>query len=147
MELIEYVKNEFKQGPELFRDEIHITNKKGVTITRNTERLRRMSLGLVSCNDATEWYNLCRQVCEPGTIIKEYTEDWKTLFDDYSILVRNQLTLQLLQERREKSAKTLLDILSRRDKQHWAEDKGTKTTTATINKESNDIVVKFEVAE
>lgn len=126
MELIEYVKDEFKNGPELFRDEIEIV-KKGTTIRRNTERLRRMSLGLVSCNSAEEWYNLCRQVCAPGTIIKDYTDDWKILFDDYSILVRNQLTLQLLQERREKSAKTLLDILSRRDKSHWAEDKGTKS--------------------
>lgn len=141
MKLLDYVKDEFKNGPELFRNEIEIV-RKGTTIKRNTERLRKMSLGLVSCNDSNEWYSLCRQVCPAGTIIEEYTDDWKPLFDDLVILVQNQLTLQLLQERREKSAKTLLDILARRDKQHWGEDKGTKT--AEIKKGDETITFKFE---
>lgn len=142
MTLIEYVKEQFKFGPELFRDQIMQTNDKGITITRNTERLRKMSLGLVSCNTPEEWYSICRLVCVPGTIIEPYTDEWKSLFDDYTLLARNNLTLQLLQERREKSARTLLDILARRDKQHWAEDK--KTLEVSAGKEEKTITFKFE---
>lgn len=123
MKLIDYVKDQFKDGPELFVDEKIITNNKGVTITRNTERLRKMSIGLVSCNNSKEWYNLCRQVCEPGTVIEDYTDEWNQLYDDYLVLVRNTLTMRLIQERRDKGAKTLLDILTRRDREHWAEQK------------------------
>lgn len=141
MKLLEYVKDQFKNGPELFRDEIIIA-KDNAIVKRNTQRLRQMSLGLISCNCPNEWYNLCRQICESGTIIEEYNDEWVKLFDDYTILVRNQLTLQLLQERREKSAKTLLDILSRRDKDHWAEDKATKT--AEIKKGDETIKFIFE---
>lgn len=142
MTLLEYVKNEFKHGPELFRDQIIQTNDKGVSITRNTERLRKMSLGIVSCNNAEEWYNLVRQVCVPGTIIEPYNEEWNKLYEDYTLLVRNSLTLQLLQERRERSAKTLLDILARRDKSHWSEDK--KSLEVSTGNETKTITFKFE---
>lgn len=141
MKLLDYVKDQFKNGPELFRDEITIA-KDNAIVKRNTQRLRRMSLGLISCNNSNEWYNLCRQVCEPGTIIEDFTDEWTYLFNDYTILVRNQLTLQLLQERREKSAKTLLDILSRRDKEHWADEKTTKS--AEIKKGEETIKFIFE---
>ena len=142
MNLLEWTKDQFKNGPELFRDQIIITNDKGATITRNTERLRKMSLGLISCNTSEEWYNICRLVCEPGTIIESYTDDWKKLYEDYNLLVRNNLTLQLLQERREKSAKTLLEILERRDKSHWGADSKSIEVSSKNNNE-NVITVKF----
>ena len=48
MKLYEYVKDLFKDGPELWQDEKYITNSKGIQIKRDTKRLRDMSLGLVS---------------------------------------------------------------------------------------------------
>ena len=117
-----------------------------MTIKRDVTRLRDMSLGLVSSSNAEEWYRICRLSCPAGTIIEHYDDTWVELFNDNVALVRNELTKMLLRERANKSAKTLFDILERRDKFHWAKD-DTKTATATINKETNDIVVKFEVKE
>lgn len=146
MKLIDYVKDAFKDGPELWSDEKYITNAKGVTIKRDVKRLRDMSLGLVSSSNAEEWYRICRLSCPAGTIIEPCDDMWVELFNDNVALVRNELTKMLLRERANKSAKTLFDILERRDRVHWAKDE-TKTATATINKETNDIVVKFEVKE
>ena len=69
---------------------------------------------------------------------------WKPLFEDAVAIVRNELVKTLIKERANKSAKTLLDILSKRDKAHWDNSKSS-TATVDLNKETNDIRVKFEV--
>lgn len=123
MTLYEWVKDLFKDGVELFSDEIFITNDKGVTIKRNTKLLRELSLGIISSNDSKEWYRICRLNCPIGTIIEDYNEfEWTNLYDDITALVRNRLTKELLKERGSKAAQTLLNILSKRDKGHWGEE-------------------------
>lgn len=143
MTLYEWTKDALKNGPELFRTEVVQTNDKGVIIKRDTTRLREISLGVISSNSAEEWYRICRLNCPVGTTIEDYTEDWIELYTDTLALVRNSLTKSLLQERSSKSAATLLSILERRDKEHW--QKESKATTVDINKDTNDIRVKFEV--
>lgn len=141
--LYEWVKKEIEQGPELLNDEIVITNKKGVAIKRDTKRLREISLGVISSNNAREFYNICRLSCIPGTVIEEYDETkWVELYNDMTAMVRNKLTRMLLDERFNKSAKVLMDILSKRDKDHWAEDKTTKS--AEIKKGDETIKFVFE---
>jgi hypothetical protein len=145
MTLLEWTKDTLKDGVELFNTERMYTNDKGVMIRRDCTRLRDISLGLVSCDDSTEWYRLVRQCCPAGTIIEEYNEEqWKPLFEDAVAIVRNELVKTLIKERANKSAKTLLDILSKRDKAHWDNSKSS-TATVDLNKETNDIRVKFEV--
>jgi len=143
MTLLEWTKDALKNGPELFRTEVVQTNDKGVIIKRDTTRLREISLGVISSNTPEEWYRICRLNCPVGTTIEDYTEDWIELYTDTLALVRNSLTKSLLQERSSKSAQTLLSILERRDREHW--QKESKATTVDINKETNDIRVKFEV--
>lgn len=144
MTLLEYVKDQFKDGVELFRDEITIT-KNNTTIKRNTARLKKMSLGLISCSDAKEWYDICRLNCEVGTVIEPYKEElWEPIYDDMVLLVRLALTEGLIRERMGASSKTLLNILSRRDKERWSENKGT-TVDIQKNKDSDNISVHFEV--
>lgn len=143
MKLFDWVKDSLKNGPELFRTEVVTTNDKGVIIKRDTTRLREISLGIISSNNAEEWYRICRLYCPVGTTIEDYTDDWCDLYNDALALVRNSLTKSLLQERASKSAQTLLSILERRDKEHW--QKEAKSTTVDINKETNDIKVRFEV--
>lgn len=143
MNLYDYVKNEIKNGPELLNDEVFITSSKGATVRRDVKRLREISLGCVSSNNAKEWYSICRLSCPPGTVIEEYDETkWMQLFEDMTLLCRNKLTRLLLDERANKSAKTLMDILSKRDKEHWAEEKTTKT--AEIQKGDETIKFVFE---
>ena len=139
MKLVEYVKDIFENGPELFSDEKIIT-KNGSTLKRNTKRLRECSLGLVSCSTPEEWYRICRLNCEPGTIIEEYDEKvWTELYQDNLALVRNELTKTLLKEREKKSATTLLNILSKRDSEHWAD----KPKTQTAEVKTGDETIKF----
>lgn len=142
MKLLEFVKKQFEHGPELFVDEKVHVNDKGVSVMRNCKRLREMSLGLISSNNADEWYRICRLNCEPGTIIEEYNEeDWTELYNDMLSLVRNELTKCLLKEREKKSAKTLLDILSKRDKDHWDNQ---KQQSFELKKGDETISFRFE---
>ena len=144
MTLYEWVKDLFKDGVELFSDEIFITNDKGITIKRNTKMLRELSLGIISSNDSKEWYRICRLNSPVGTIIEDYNEfEWSELYDDITALVRNRLTKELLKERGSKAAQTLLNILSKRDKVHWGED----TKQTSIKAESNGINLEFVIKE
>ena len=121
MTLIEWTKNLFKDGIELFEDVKQI-DKNGVKINRDCKRLKACSIGLISTNSAQEWYTICRLNCEPGTVIEEFTEEWNQLYSDNLALVKLKLTQSLLEERFNKSAKTLLDILERRSKDEWGKD-------------------------
>lgn len=121
--LFDYVKTTFENGVELFLDKQVYTNDKGITLTRDTRRLREMSLGLISSNNATEWHNICRLNCVPGTIIEPYEDKWDALYQDMLILARNALLRALLSERDKSSAKTLLTILERRDTAKWSQNK------------------------
>ena len=137
MTLLDYVKDTFKDGPELWQDEKYITNAQGVTIKRDVKRLREMSLGLLSSSSAEEWYRICRLNCPPGTIIEDYIDEWIELFNDQLSLARNELTKMLLKERANKSAKTLFDILERRDRTHWAKE---ESKTAEIKKSDGETI-------
>lgn len=137
MTLVEYITKLYKNGPELWDDvkTVHDPNTKA-TIKRDVARLRKCSLAIVSCDTAEEWYRICRRECPVGTIIDEFDKDadqWNELFNDVTVLVRAELTSSLLLERNYKSAKTLLDVLERRDKSHWGKD------SKTIAAESTDV--------
>lgn len=143
MTLLEWVKDLFKSGVELFNDEIIFTNDNGIIVKRNTKLLRELSLGIISSNDSKEWYRICRLNCPVGTIIEDYNElEWSELYDDITALVRNRLTKELLKERGSKAAQTLLNILSKRDKGHWGEEQKSTQVKATTD---NGINLEFTV--
>lgn len=125
MNIKDFVENELKNGyVELFSDQKIIIGKKGATITRNTTKLRQISLGAISSNDAKEWYLVCRLNAPVGTILEDYDETyWENKYNEVVSLCRLELTKALLQERNMKSAKVLLDILTKRDKEHWGDNK------------------------
>ena len=143
MTLYEWVKDLFKDGVELFNDEVFITNDKGITIKRNTKLLRELSLGIISSNDSKEWYRICRLNSPVGTIIEDYNEfEWSELYDDITALVRNRLTKELLKERGSKAAQTLLNILSKRDKVHWGEE---QKQLKVEQKEDKSLNITFDI--
>lgn len=122
MNIKDFVDNETKNGIELFSDQKIVIGKKGATITRNTEKLRQISLGAISSNDSKEWYLVCRLNAPVGTILEDYDETyWENKYNEVVSLCRLELTKALLQERNMKSAKVLLDILTKRDKEHWGD--------------------------
>lgn len=121
MTLLEYVKNELKNGTELFHDEKVIT-KNNVALTRDTRILRQMCLGAISTDNSHEFYLVCRLHCPVGTVIEDYDETkWAPVYDEYVAMCRVELTKALMDERNAKSAAILLKILEKRDRNHWGD--------------------------
>lgn len=143
--LITWVKDIFKNKEvELFSDEkIIIVN--GMTIHRDVKILHELSVAIVAANNAEEWYRCCKLYCPVGTIIEEYNEsEWNELFEDVSSLVRNSLIKTLLNERFSKSAKTLLDLMERRDKAHFANE-DQKISAKVTSGEQQNLSLEFTV--
>lgn len=106
----------------LFSDQVEIKNAKGIVITRDVKKERELAIGLINANNAKELYDIARQVCPVGTIIEEYDEDfWTKLYSDKSKVINVHLTKALIDERLMKSAKYLLEVLSKRSK-NWKDD-------------------------
>lgn len=145
MTLLEWVKDVFKNNEvELFEDEKTII-KNGMTISRNVKNVHDLSLGIVTANDASEWYRCCRLHCPVGTIIEDFDPVvWNELFDDVSTLVRNALVKTLLKERFAKSAKTLLDLMERRDKAHFAKE-DQKISAKVSSGDKQNVSLEFTV--
>ena len=142
MTLLEWTKDTLKDGVELFRDEIVISGKG--QLTRNVQKLRAISLGVISSDCAEEWYKICRLTCPVGTIIVDFKDDreaWEELYSDTLALVRNELTKSLLNERFSKSSKVLIEVLARRDKSHWSDD----IRDTVVKAEGNGISLEFQV--
>lgn len=142
MNLLEWITEEFKEGVELFND-IKTITKNGATLTRDVSRLHKCSVGLISAQDAKDWYHICRLNCPVGTVIVPYTDDWESIYNDNLLLVKLELTKALLDERFNKSAKTLIDILERRSKDEWGKDP--KQVKVEQNKETNNLTVTFDI--
>lgn len=145
MTLLEWVKDVFKNNEvELFEDEKTII-KNGMTISRNVKNVHDLSLGIVTANDASEWYRCCRLHCPVGTIIEDFDPVvWNELFYDVSSLVRNALVKTLLKERFAKSAKTLLDLMERRDKAHFAKE-DQKISAKVSSGDKQNVSLEFTV--
>lgn len=148
MTLLEWTKDLLKGGVELFADEKEIQSKNGAVLNRDCRKLREVSLGVISTSNAEEWYRICRLNCPVGTVIEPYIPSvWEDLYNDTTALVRNALTKSLVDERSAKSASTLLSILSRRDKEHWAEDKGKSFTAEAKDTDGKSINLTFSVKD
>lgn len=148
MTLVDYISKLFQKGPELWEDvkTVHDPNTKA-TVKRDVARLRKCSLGIVACDTAEEWYRICRRECPVGTVIDDFDKDsdhWNELFNDVTVLVRAELTRSLLLERNYKSAKTLLDVLERRDKSHWGKESKTIAAESTDNETGKSIKITLK---
>lgn len=141
MTLLDWVKDLFKRGVELFRDEeMYVDKNSKATVTRDLTKVKACSLGIISCDDAQDWYMICRREAPVGTIIEEYDASaWEPLFNELTVLVRSSLTNALVSQRNSKGAKILLEVLERRDHKRWAKDQ--KSIEVTAGKEDNKIQV------
>lgn len=97
-----------------------------------------LTTGIISTSNKEEFGKLVFAYLPAGTVIEPIDQDW---YDTKVLQVRNMLTKKLLTDPK---AKIYLDILARRDRDHWMEDKG-KTTT--VNASSNGINLEFTVVD
>lgn len=90
-----------------------------------------LTIGLISTSSKAEFKELCFNYVPVGTIIDEIDDDW---YKRKVLLVRNILTEKLLTDKR---AKHYLDILERRDKEHWQDT--SKSKEVKVESKSQDI--------
>lgn len=90
-----------------------------------------LTIGLISTSNKEEFKDLCFNYLPVGTIIDEIDDDW---YKRKVLLVRNILTEKLLTDKR---AKHYLDILERRDKEHWQDT--SKSKEVKVESKSQDI--------
>lgn len=90
-----------------------------------------LTIGLISTSNKGEFKELCFNYLPVGTIIDEIDDDW---YKRKVLLVRNILTEKLLTDKR---AKHYLDILERRDKEHWQDT--SKSKEVKVESKSQDI--------
>ena len=95
-----------------------------------------LTIGLISTSNKDEFKDLCFNYLPVGTIIDEIDDDW---YRRKVLLVRNVLTEKLLTDKR---AKHFLDILERRDKEHWQDT--SKAKELKVESKSQDIKIVIQ---
>ena len=90
-----------------------------------------LTIGIISTNNKEEFAKLAFHYAPAGTIIEPLDDDW---YETRVLLVRNLLTEKLLKDQR---ARHYLEILSRRDKDHWQDT--SKQKEVKVESKSQDI--------
>lgn len=125
MTLQDFLNNNFKH---ITLDPVINTGSSILTVPKLNVDL---TIGLISTNNAEEFAKLAFHYAPVGTIIEPLDDDW---YETHILLVRNLLTEKLLKDSR---AKHYLDILQRRDKEHWQDD--SKNKQVQVQSKSQDI--------
>lgn len=109
---------------------IHGKNNSNIKVPEHNVDL---TIGLISTSSKQEFAKLAFNFVPVGTIIDTIDDEW---YESKVLLVRNMLTKALLTDKR---ARHYLDILERRDAQHWADQnkKSLKVENSTDNKSLN----------
>lgn len=104
--------------------------------TLNVPRLNvDLTIGLISTNNIEEFTKLATHYAPLGTIIEPLNETW---YETKVLLVRNMLTEKLLKDQR---ARHYLDILERRDREHWDSNKQQKQVKVESKKQDLNITI------
>ena len=130
MYLSEFLKDNFKRIQ--FFDSVEINN--GVTI-KNTLN-RNLTLGLLSTNNKDEFRDLAFHYAPVGCI-KDDIED--SYYNDKLLLLRNELTKLLFDEKNRSIAEKYIKILEKRDKEHWFTD----NKATIVQAETKDTVLNI----
>ena len=103
----------------------------GTTILSIPRHNVDLTIGLISTNNKEEFAKLAFNYVPAGTIIEPLEDDW---YESKVLMVRNLLTEKLLKDQR---ARHYLDILARRDKEHWQDD--SKNKQLKVESKSQDL--------
>lgn len=79
-----------------------------------------LTYGLLSTEDKKEFQKLVFHLAPAGVIVDTISDDF---YEGKILLLRNKLTKMLMEEPNHKLADRFLNILERRDKNHWSKDK------------------------
>lgn len=109
MTLSEWLKNNF----------VHVTLSEQIGTLLVKKFNVDLTVGLISTNNKEEFAKLAFTYVPVGTIIDEIDDEW---YETKILQVRNLLTSMTLLNGSNKFADRLLEILARRDKEHWSKE-------------------------
>lgn len=130
MYLSEFLKDNFKRIQ--FFDSVEINN--GVTI-KNTLN-RNLTLGLLSTNNKDEFRDLAFHYAPVGCIKDDIDDSY---YNSKLLLLRNELTKLLFDEKNRSIAEKYIKILEKRDKEHWFTD----NKSTIVQAETKDTVLNI----
>ena len=128
-------------------------NFKHVTFEENIGNLKvpkinvELTYGLLSTETKEEFQKLVFHLAPVGTIIDSISNDF---YEGKLLLLRNMLTRMVMEEPNHKMADRFLNVLERRDKNHWAKDKKVteiKAESVPDNNNNSPFNITFTVKE
>lgn len=98
-----------------------------------------LTYGLLSTEDKEEFQKLVFHLAPVGTIIDTIPADF---YEGKILLLRNMLTKMLMEEPNHKLADRFLNILERRDRNHWGKE---QKQLKVEQKEDNRLNITFDI--
>lgn len=120
-------------------------NFKHVTFDENIGNLRvpkinvDLTYGLLSTETKEEFRKLVFHLAPVGIIVDDISDEF---YEGKILLVRNMLTKMLMEEPNHKLADRFLNILERRDKNHWSKD---QKQLKVEQKEDKNLSITFDI--
>ena len=118
----------------------HVTFMEAVGNLRVPKINVDLTYGLLSTENYDEFQKLVFHLMPAGTIVDDIDPEF---YEGKVLLLRNMLTRMLMEEANAKMAQRYLDILERRDKQHWAKEPGKQLKVE--QKEDKSLTVEFNI--
>ena len=98
-----------------------------------------LTYGLISTENKEEFSKLVFHLMPSGTIVDDIPDEF---YEGKILLLRNMLTKMLMEEPNHKMADRYLNILERRDKNHWGKD---QKQLKVEQKEDKNLSITFDI--
>ena len=98
-----------------------------------------LTYGLISTESKEEFSKLVFHLMPPGTVVDEIPDEF---YEGKILLLRNMLTKMLMEEPNHKMADRYLNILERRDKNHWSKE---SKQLKVEQKEDKNLSITFDI--
>lgn len=98
-----------------------------------------LTYGLLSTEDKEEFTKLVFHLAPAGVIVDTISDDF---YEGKILLLRNKLTRMLMEEPNHKLADRFLNILERRDRNHWGKE---QKQLKVEQKEDNRLNITFDI--
>ena len=98
-----------------------------------------LTYGLISTESKEEFSKLVFHLMPPGTVVDDIPDEF---YEGKILLLRNMLTKMLMEEPNHKMADRYLNILERRDKNHWSKE---SKQLKVEQKEDKNLSITFDI--
>lgn len=98
-----------------------------------------LTYGLISTESKDEFSKLVFHLMPSGTVVDEIPDEF---YEGKILLLRNMLTKMLMEEPNHKMADRYLNILERRDKNHWSKE---SKQLKVEQKEDKNLSITFDI--